>query len=186
MNSQVITIALIVLCGLMAVGVVTTIIMKKCKAHENAVTISILATSFCGLLAAGALVFLVTFNMMKDYMEIKRYKSFELANDDKSVVMKIVEYANDKETGFEIYLNDDGEKLADISTEGYMPFTMDEFELEWKDSAVTIYYSSKNDEEGYRAKSCTLHFDGSFDQPVDCEKDLRNPEHISNPPVVDE
>ena len=186
MNSQVITIALIVLCALMVVGIIATIIMKKCKARENAVTITILATSFCGLLAAGALVFLVTFNMMKDYMEIKRYKSFELPNEDKSVVLKVREYADDKVTGFELYLNDDDKKLADVSTEGYMPFTMDEFELEWKDSAVTIYYSFRNDEDDYISKSCTLHFDGSFAQPVDSEKDLRNPEHMLNPPVVTE
>ena len=173
MNSQTITIALIVLGALMAAGIITTLILKKCRAHENAVTISILATSFCGLLAAGALVFLVTFNMMKDYMGIKRYKEYTFENDSGTVSLTVNEYTNDTESGFELYLNDDEKKLADVNTDAYLPFGMKEYEVEWKDSSVVLYYTFRNADDGYKARCCILHFDGTFEQPVDTDKDLR-------------
>lgn len=176
MNNQTITIALIILSALIVVGIITTLILKKCKVHENAVTISILATSFCGLLAAGALVFLVTFNMMKDYMEIKRYKEYVIGNDSKTVSLKVKEYANDKATGFELYLNDDEKMIADVTTDTYIPFANNEYELEWKDDSAVIYYTFHNGDDGYKSKYCIVHFDGSFEQPVDSDKDLRKNE----------
>ena len=177
MTSQTITIALIVLSVLIVVGIITTLIMKKCKAHENAVTISILATSFCGLLAAGALVFLVTFNMMKDYMEIKRYKEYVIENEDKTVSLTVKEYANDKVTGFELYLNGDEKMLADVNTDMFIPFGNEEYKVEWKDDSAVIYYTFHNGDDGYKARYCVVHFDGSFDQPVDTDEDLRPQEN---------
>ena len=173
MNSQTITIALIILAALMVVGIITTLIMKKCKAHENAVTISILATSFCGLLAAGALVFLVTFNMMKDYMGIKRYKEYVIENDSKTVSLTVKEYANDQATGFELYLNGDDKMIADVNTDMFLPFGNKEYEVEWKDDSAVIYYTFQENDDDYRSKYCVVHFDGGFDMPVDSEKDLR-------------
>ena len=84
MDNQFMIILLIILLSLVGVGVIVSLILQKLKVRETAVTVSILATSFFGLLAAGVLVYLVSLNMMKDYMGIKRYNTYHFENSDKN------------------------------------------------------------------------------------------------------
>ena len=73
MDNTLMTILMIVFGSLCVVGIITGLILKKAKAPENAVTITFLSASFCALIAAGMLVFVVSVNMMKDFVNIKQY-----------------------------------------------------------------------------------------------------------------
>ena len=179
MNTTFMLIILAVFGGLAVAGVITTLIMKKCRAGENAVTISLLITSFMALIAAGALVFLVSVNMMKDYVNIKAYNTFTFENDAKTHKLIVREYSNDTSSGFELYFENEEKMLADVSTDMYLPFFTKEYEVEWKDDGVTLYYTYHKDDNFRSARKCTLYFDGRFDEPVATDKDLRSEEEKS-------
>ena len=173
MDNQFMMILLIIFGSLVGVGIIVSLILKKLKAHENAVTVSILATSFFGLLAAGVLVYLVSLNMMKDYMGIKRYNTYHFENDDKSVTLTVREYSDSKGSGFELYLDEDKDALADIKTDSYLPFGTGEVQLSWQPDSVTIDYTYQRRDDSYECRSCTLSLkDGKVSKSVTVNKKL--------------
>ncbi len=173
MDNTLIMVLMIVFAVLGVAGVITALIMKKVKASENAVTVAFLAASFCGLIAAGMLVFMVSVNMMKDYMTIRRYTDYTVENEDKSNSVLIKEYADRESAGFEVYLKDNDKMLADIKTDKYLPFSAGEYEAEWTADAVVISYTHRRTEDSYQAKEITVRLkDGKVSEPKESGKDL--------------
>lgn len=174
MDNTLMTILMIVFGSLCVVGIITGLILKKAKAPENAVTITFLSASFCALIAAGMLVFVVSVNMMKDFVNIKQYHEFTLENEDKTLSLTVKEYAAYENCGFELYLKGQDKILSDIKTDGYLPFSSNEYLTEWNDQSVTIFYTDKNREDSYRSMEITVSFpDGKVSAPKDSDKDLR-------------
>ncbi len=175
MDNGVMTILLIIFGALTAVGIITALIMKKIRVHENVLTIAILITSFFALLAAGITVFLVSVNMMKEYVNIKRYGEYTLTNEEKSASLFIKEYSANDTTGFEIYLAEDKEKmLGDISTDKYLPFRAGEYMAEWSGDKVTVFFTFHRKGDSYQSKSVTVSLkDGTVSPSVNSDVDLR-------------
>ncbi len=174
---------LLIICGiLIGAGIVTSLVMKKMKAPENALTISILLTCFFALIASGILVFLVSVNMMQDYVNIRRYTEYSLSGEDGTVLL-IKEYASRESTGFEVYRADDTDnRLAEIPTDKYLPFLMGEYEAEWQDNTVTITYTFHRTEDTYQAKSVTVSLkDGTVSKAAVSDKDLRSAPNAKKP-----
>ncbi len=173
MNNTFILVALVVVVSLMIFGLLLIPVLKKFKASDTAFNITVLSTCFCGLLAAGALVYLVSVNMMKEYVEIKRYHTYTLSNSDGSRELTVKEYSDDKSSGFELYLDEGEEKLADVRTDHYLPFGTGEYKIEWGSNELKIYYTFRSSEDQYLCRSCTLTYDGKFTQGDNEDIDLR-------------
>ena len=83
---------LLIICGvLVGIGIITALIMKKVKVTENTMTVTILITCFFALIAAGISVFLVSVNMMKDYINIRQYTEYTLSDEEHSSSVLCVE-----------------------------------------------------------------------------------------------
>ncbi len=174
MNDSFMYVALGVLSVLIVIGLITVLIMKKAKVNGNVVAVTGLLTAFFGLLAAGALVFVVSIGMMKDYVAVKRYARPVYMTDLKDRFIFAKEYANDKSSGFEIYIKGSGDMIADIETDGYFPFTEKEYKAEWKDAVVTVYFTYKNDDDGYQSKYIVVDTDkATVSECMDSDRDLR-------------
>lgn len=168
---------LLIICGvLVGIGIITALIMKKVKVTENTMTVTILITCFFALIAAGISVFLVSVNMMKDYINIRQYTEYTLSDKEHPSSILIKEYASHESTGFEIYFNQMPEKiLADISTDKYLPFRLGEYDTEWQGDAVTITYTYHRTEDSYQAKSVTVSLkDGTVSESKNSDKDLQD------------
>lgn len=164
--------ALIVLGTLIIAGIITIIIMKIKKAPENARAIAGVSTVFAALILSGMLVYLVSTSMMYDLMNKKTYKPFELSNSDKTKSITIKEFSSANSTGFEVY-NDKDVLLGEITTESFLPFTDEEYELDWKDNEVTIYFTFKKDDDTYICRYCKADLDkGTLSDAADADKDL--------------
>ena len=173
--------ALAVLVVMIAVGIIALLIMKKVKAHENVITITILATLFCGLLASGALVYIVSLGMMKDYIAIKRYADpVYIFNEDSSRMIIVKEYSNSDCSGFEVMLKNSNKVVADIETDAYLPFSAKEYKTEWKDEKATIYFTFENSGDAYKSKYIVIDTNtGSVSESRDSDIDLRPKEEAS-------
>ena len=176
MNNTFVLVALVVVVSLMIFGLIMLPILKKFKAGDTAINITVLSTCFCGLLAAGALVYLVSVNMMKEYVEIKRYSTYTLTNSDGSRSLTVKEYSDDKTSGFELYLDGNEKKLADVRTDSFLPFSSGQFKTEWGGDSVRILYTFRNNDDQYICSSCTVSYDGSFTQGDNEDIDLREKE----------
>lgn len=185
MNNTIILIVLVVVVSLMVFGLLLLPVLKKFKAGDTAVNVTVLATCFCGLLAAGALVYLVSVNMMKEYVEIKRYHSYTLSNGDGSREIIVKEYTDDKTSGFELYLDEKGEKLADVRTDNTLPFSSGEYKAEWGSDSVKIIYVFRSLDDQYVCKSCTLSYNGEFTQGDKEDIDLRKKDENQSSAVSD-
>lgn len=173
MDNRFMSIALVVMLSLMVFGILMLPILKKFKAKEGVVTATVIFTCFCGLVSAGALVYIVSINMMKDYVEIKRYHTYNFENSDGSRVLTVKEYSDDKVSGIELYLDDEEKKLADLRTDRYLPFGSGEYKVEWSDNSVKVFYTFRNTEEQYICRSCTIGFDGKIENNDNEKIDLR-------------
>ena len=168
---------LLIICGvLVGIGIITALIMKKVKVTENTMTVTILITCFFALIAAGISVFLVSVNMMKDYINIRQYTEYTLSDEKHPSSILIKEYASHESTGFEIYFSQTPEKmLADLSTDKYLPFRLGEYDAEWQEDTVMITYTYHRTEDSYQAKSVTVSLqDGNVSESKDSDKDLRD------------
>lgn len=168
---------LLIICGvLVAVGIITSLVMKKLKVPENVMTVSVLITCFFALIAAGILVFLVSVNMMQDYVNIRRYTEYTLDSQDGTSSVLIKEYASRESTGFEIYSAANADKqLAEVPTDKYLPFLTGEYEAEWQNDTVVITYTFHHTEDSYQAKSVTVSLkDGTVSEAKNSDKDLRS------------
>ena len=174
MDNHVMTILLIIFGSLVGVGILVTLIMKKCKAPENAMTVSILITCFFALIAAGISVFLVSVNMMQDYVSIRRYTDYTLTNEDNTQSLLIKEYSSHEKTGFEIYKADAPDKmLGELPTDSYLPFMTGEYTLTWQEDTVVITYTFRHTEDSYQAKQVTVSLkDGTVGESRDTDQNL--------------
>lgn len=180
MNDSFMYVALAVLSVLIVIGIITVIIMKKTKVNGDVVAVTGLITTFFGLLAAGALVFIVSIGMMKDYVAIRRYAEPVYVTDLKDRFFYAKEYANDKSSGFEVYIKGSGDKIGDVETDGYFPFTQKEYRAEWDGAVVTVYFTYKNDDEGYQSKYVVIDTDkATVSDSMDSDEDLRKEKESS-------
>ena len=147
-------IATIVLLSVIVVGLVTVLIMKKKKASERVRSVTWVVIVFAALLESGLLVYTITMNMMYDLLAQKRYTEFPFDSPDKAKQLVIKEYSSSKETGFDIYYQD--EKIGEVSTLHYLPFGENEYQVDWQGEDVIITYTYENNEDNYTCKSCRV------------------------------
>lgn len=162
----------IILSALILIGIIVIIIMKVKKAPENARAIAGVSTVFVGLLFAGMLVYVVSTSMMYDLVNKKTYKSFELSDGNSTKTIIIKEYSSADETGFEIYADKDT-VIGEVKTDSFLPFSDEEYQLDWKDDTVTIYFTYKNGEDGYVCKCVKADLSSkTVSESSDSDKDL--------------
>lgn len=175
MNNSFMYVSLAVLAVLIVIGLIAIIIMKKAKASENVVSVTIISTLFCGLLVSGILVYLVSLGMMKDYIAIKRYADPRyFFNEDPEQMITVKEYSSSECTGFEVYLKNDKEMAADIETDAYLPFSAREYKIEWDNNTAKVHFTYTNDGDDYKSKYIIIDVEaGTVSESMDSDKDLR-------------
>lgn len=164
-------IATIVLLTIIAVGLVVILIMKKKKVSETKRSVTSVIVVFAALLLSGLLVYTITMNMMYDLLQRKLYTDFTFDSPDKSQQLLIKEYSSSDETGFEVY---DGEKkLGAVSTSHYLPFEQKEYEVDWAEDHVILYFTYENTDDRYICKSCRVNLkEGTVSESAVAQKDL--------------
>ena len=147
-------ISLVVLLSVIVIGTIVMLILRKKKVSEKARSLTSITIVFAALLLCGLLVYTITMNMMYDLLAQKRYTEFPFDSPDKAKQLVIKEYSSSKETGFDIYYQD--EKIGEVSTLHYLPFGENEYQVDWQGEDVIITYTYENNEDNYTCKSCRV------------------------------
>lgn len=164
---------LLVAAALTGVGAVILIIMKLAKAKEKPFVITVLATLFCALIASGALVYIVSLQMMNDYIGIRRYKDYQFINPSGSSIT-VKEYSNAQESGFEVHIRGEEAVIAEFKTDHYLPFANGEDIVRFDQDTVVIHYTFKNTDDAYEAREVTVDLkEKTASEPKKSTLDLR-------------
>lgn len=144
----------VIFLSLILIGIITLLVMKKINVKESVRSFTSVGVTFLGLIYAGILVYVVSMSMMSNVMSSRQYKEYKLADDDNSRIIIVKEYNSLDGTGFELYMDDSS--LGEIKTDNYLPFKNGEYQTEWKNDILTLYYTYKNLDGKYEAKLCRI------------------------------